>query len=201
MATTVFPVTDQTATKALWDAMASAIDRGETDPVSSISGTEDTDRLQYYGTDNAGGTDSDVDFHEIASLNVDLGQVFYFEAFLAIDEVNSAAPIAGDSMNFRVRLTSGLNLRLVYWQVQDPQTNPGNIAVFLTEQTSTSVSRGMFTRSNADVVAGDPMVLSGLLFGDTASGTMSIDIVKAADTTSNEFEPSPAITIVGRRIW
>ena len=189
MSTTVFPVTDQTATVALWSGMQNALDQGETDPLSSVDGDTDKSQLQY----NVGGQLIDTDLFETCmTASVSAGEVWLFEYYIHATDSTTSSP--GDDLDYRLSVPSGASATGINI-ARAGGTGATNVDVDFIDTTGTQVISGRVGANPAQT-----LVTSGrfVLVTNASGGTVSIDAAKAANSYSNTF--STQGYLIGRRI-
>jgi len=193
MSVTVFPVTDQTATVSLFSALKSAVDRGSTDPLSSIDGgLSDTERLQYDATTS--GTKSDGTYTTLLSCQIDEGQAFLFEAFVLINDATTSSP--GDELSYRISVDSGIAARGMYF----PKVGGLTAGAAAHIPINTTTSQVVFGRDAASPSQNIPAQFRFVAVGDTGGGEVKIEWAKTTTAFGNTFGVIRCY-MIGKRIF
>tara|TARA_R110000868_G_scaffold109392_1_gene297553 strand:- start:41 stop:637 length:597 start_codon:yes stop_codon:yes gene_type:complete len=196
MSTVVTPIADQVSTVANWAAMVAAIDRGYPDPLSQFADTHDSERLQYAGISGSSNV-PDTNFVNVMTLNVDLGQTFFYDGSITIYNTVGSSPYAPDDLGLRITASSGVKaVGLLFTSSWDaPVTNP-SIPFALSGSNS---SFAVMSTGSGSIVTTTPFFLSFVGIGDTASGTITLELAKVTDLRADEWAASYSF-LLGARI-
>lgn len=185
MATTIFPIQDQTATTALFTSLKTAVDRGLEDPLTpggfdnqSYDGT----KLKYTSTTS--GSKADATYTTLHSRTISEGDVFLFECQIAVQDLGTASP--SDNLNYRITVDSGIVVRGFYL------TKSGNLADSYAESVPiyTTSSQTVFGRIGTTTSDNILSVFRFVAVGDTGGGEVKIEWAKATNSYANTFGPS-----------
>jgi len=193
MSTTVFPLAGDTVTVAAWSDMIAAIDRGATDPLSSLDNTsEDTARYQFDS--NTSGNISNDTFVTLVSMQVDEGQVFLVDAFVSLSDSTTSSP--GDSLDLRISAPTGARVTGISI-AKSGGVGSGAIVDDFIDTTSTQVIQGKEAATPAQTVENR---ITMVVVGDTGGGEVALQWAKSANLYTNTFTTSYA-SMTARRIW
>jgi len=197
MSVTIFPETDDIATVAAWQAMAALINRGADDPLTGFNDSHDSTRLQFQGfTSNTGTTTSDSDYVTVMSVEINIGESWYYEGWLTFNEVDSADK--GDSLNIRVTAPSGCDLQGSTFQPVG-ENFPANLGGSYINLSGSSQHVQVYTALGGSEAVDVPVKIAFFAVGTSGSGSITIEIVKATDVHANDFLASTRY-LLGRRI-
>jgi len=200
MSTTVFPVTDQTATAALWQSMASTLDRGSVDGLTDHDSAYDGDKLQWDSDDDQVGL-SALSARGGISVNIGLGECIFFEGAVSIIGTDDTpTPDPGDSIDIRFTPSSGVNIYGANAShASANSTRPvcrwfKGEGSFVDSYLAGASSTGTTSRFNE--TAG---LFWFIAYGATAGGTITVEWIEGSDDHSDDNDVGIR-HIVGRRI-
>lgn len=198
MATTVFPLTDQIVTKALFDGAKNSIDEGSLDILTSIVGNQnyETDR-KLLNQDNSDFVVSDSwSTSRNSSIEVPIGTAWLCRVTAAMSDANITSP--NDNLLFRVNCDTGVSCRGIAFTKPDGLTVSGVTTFYINVKGTT---QSFFAKpATSPVSQTHTLIMHLLLVGDTASGVFSIDNRKEFDSYGNAFFVRYS-TIDASRIW
>jgi len=194
MATTIFPIQDQTATTALFTSLKTAVDRGLEDPLTTShfdNESYDGSKLKY--TSIQGVLKQDATYTTLHSRTISEGDVFLFECQIAIQDFGTASP--SDSLNYRISVDSGIVVRGFYL------TKSGDLADSYAQSVPIYTTSSQTVFGRIGTTTSDPIlsVFRFVAVGDTGGGEVKIEWAKATNSYANTFNPSYT-RMLGRRI-
>lgn len=203
MATTVFPVTDQSVTKASWDAMAAAINRGQESQIDAMSDSASTDRLIWQSqTSGTASADNTTPRQWIPDITITLGKAFFLNLYLSISETVTDGT-NDDDLSIKITVPSGV--RLIGTLETVSRTDSGAPTLVFHNSWFVNATGSTFTQAlGVDTSNASPqnlsVIFSGVAVGDTATGAIEVDYLKSANAWSTEYTSGQSHAH-GIRIW
>lgn len=187
MATNVFPVTDQVATKVLFDGAKNAIDHGATDIFSNNFFT-----AQNYETDlklvdsSPGSFIRDATLIDLVSVEVPKGTTWVCRVDMVLRDDFSTVTSPADDLKLVLSTDSGVICKGIAWTKLGGVGTAGVTTTFINMNGSTQTINPAKPATNPDQYVSENMKL--ILVGDTASGSFTIQAAKANNLYTNEFQ-------------
>lgn len=197
MATTVFPLTDQIVTKALFDNAKNSIDEGSLDIFTSIRDTQnyETDR-KLLNQDEVDLVSNDSWSNRDSSIQVPIGTAWLCRVTAVLQDVNMTSP--DDDLLLRVNCDTGVSCRGIAFTKPDGLPASGVTTTYINV---TGTTQSFFGKPAINPVSQNhTLIMHLLIVGDTASGVFSIDNRKEFDLYGNAFFVRYS-TIDASRIW
>jgi hypothetical protein len=191
MATTVFPVTDQTATVALFSALKNAADRGDPSVIVSVNaiGAIDTDRLQY--THVGAVSTTNTTFRNLTHCNIDEGQVFLVEISISVEDGTATSP--GDYLDFKITVPTGVRATGIHF-ASYPSSD-----IMTADFIDTTTSQVFQARSSASSPEITENRIHLVITGESGGGQVDLQYAKQTNTYSNTFSDED-VKLIARRI-